>query len=108
MGVRPEVTGNENEDEFIKMAITILKHSTARKDIAAGTANGLYVSADSDPGKVAGAIANYVRDDLGVFCSAVGPYAILRAVQSITLARRYLANTVVALYFAPQFEQDHR
>jgi len=106
--LQPEAIGEDIDDESTRLAILPCRRSSIRKEIEAAQGSQLYVSTESDPGKVAGAIANAVRKQTGVFCSAVGPYAVSVAIQSIMLARRYLTNDVAALYFTPQFQQDNK
>eukprot|EP00929_Paragymnodinium_shiwhaense_P060728 TRINITY_DN3031_c0_g1_i2.p1 TRINITY_DN3031_c0_g1~~TRINITY_DN3031_c0_g1_i2.p1 ORF type:complete len:464 (+),score=109.41 TRINITY_DN3031_c0_g1_i2:141-1532(+) len=100
--VRPE----DLDDDSIRLSITIVDDGTIREEIRNSQGDELYVSSESEPGKVAGAIAKRLRESTAVSCTALGPYAMLRAVKSITLARRYLANEVGVIYFAPHFEQE--
>jgi len=63
----------------------------------------LKVSARSNPGAAAGAIANSVRETGEVQMQVVGPRAVNQAVKAIAIARGYLATSGVDLYFTPGF-----
>ncbi len=63
----------------------------------------LKVSARSNPGAAAGAIANSVRERGEAYLQVVGPRAVNQAVKAIAIARGYLAPSGVDLYFTPGF-----
>ncbi len=63
----------------------------------------LRVSSLSNPGAVAGAIANSVRELGGVDAQVIGPRAVNQAVKAIAIARGYVASSGVDLYFIPSF-----
>ena len=63
----------------------------------------LKVSARSNPGATAGAIANGIRESGEAHLQVVGPRAVNQAVKAIAIARGYLATSGVDLYFTPEF-----
>jgi stage V sporulation protein S len=63
----------------------------------------LKVSSGSDPGAVAGAIANGIRERGQTEMQVIGPRAVNQAVKAIAIARGYLAASAVDLYFVPNF-----
>lgn len=66
-------------------------------------ASELTVKPDSDPYKVAGAIAGKVRDQERVSITALGPEAVYNTVQAIAVSRTYLADDRIDIKFSPQF-----
>lgn len=66
-------------------------------------AETLRVSATSDPGKVAGAIAGVIRDAGRVELSAIGAGAVNQAVKAIGIARGYVAPSGLNLVCIPSF-----
>lgn len=77
--------------------------ASIRDQLDTDSAMQLYVSSESDPGKVAGAIARSARSGGGIYCTAMGPQAILRVAKSIFLARKYLEADAIFPYFVPEF-----
>lgn len=63
----------------------------------------LKVSSTSDPGAVAGAIANGIRQAGQAELQVIGPRAVNQAVKAVAIARAYLAASGVDLYFTPSF-----
>jgi stage V sporulation protein S len=63
----------------------------------------LKVSSTSDPGAVAGAIANGIRQQGETELQVIGPRAVNQAVKAVAIARSYLAASGVDLYFTPAF-----
>ena len=63
----------------------------------------LKVSASSDPGSAAGAIANGMREHGSTEIQVIGPRAVNQAVKAIAIARGYLAASGVDLYCVPSF-----
>jgi len=63
----------------------------------------LKVSANSNPGSTAGAIANGVREHGATEIQVIGPRAVNQAVKAIAIARGYLAASGVDLYCVPSF-----
>jgi len=60
---------------------------------------------NSDPKKVAGAIAGKIRDGERVGITGVGPHAVTHAVESIYKSREYLMGDRIDVKFAPRFEE---
>lgn len=69
------------------------------------TAEVLTVKRESDPYKVAGAIAGRLRDAKVVALISVGPDAVFHAVEAVAIARRYMAEDQVDIKFCPFFQQ---
>jgi len=65
----------------------------------------LLVKPQSNPGKVAGAIAGRLRDDAAVALQAVGPEPVFHTVRAISLARRYLADDNIDIVFSPAWSE---
>jgi stage V sporulation protein S len=65
--------------------------------------NQLKVSSTSDPGAVAGAIANGIRQQGETEIQVIGPRAVNQAVKAVAIARAYVAASGVDLYFTPGF-----
>jgi len=63
----------------------------------------LRVSSGSNPGSVAGAIANSIRELGEAEVQVIGPRAVNQAVKAIAIARGYLAASGIDLYFIPSF-----
>jgi stage V sporulation protein S len=63
----------------------------------------LKVSAQSDPNKVAGAVASIIRSGKGVEIQAIGAGAVNQGVKSIAIARGYLAPNGVDICCVPAF-----
>ncbi len=63
----------------------------------------LRVSANSDPGATAGAIANGVRECGSAEIHVIGPRAVNQAVKAIAIARGYVAPSGLDLYCTPSF-----
>ena len=63
----------------------------------------LRVSAGSDPGATAGAIANGIRESGVAEIQVIGPRAVNQAVKAIAIARGYLAASGVDVYCIPGF-----
>jgi stage V sporulation protein SpoVS len=76
--------------------------STEATAAAAEVANLLLVSATSDPGHVAGAMAGCVRGDACPVLQAIGTEATYAAVKALAIAGRYLADEGLALAAEPQ------
>lgn len=69
------------------------------------TAEVLTVKRESDPYKVAGAIAGRLRDNKVVALISVGPEAVFHAVEAVAIARRYMAEDQMDIKFSPFFQQ---
>lgn len=65
----------------------------------------LTVKRDSDPYKVAGAIAGRLRENKVVALISVGPDAVFHAVEAVAVARRYMAEDQMDIKFSPFFQQ---
>jgi stage V sporulation protein S len=65
--------------------------------------NTLRVSARSDPGATAGAIAHGVRECGEAEIQAIGPRAVNQAIKAIAVARGYVAASGIDLYCVPSF-----
>jgi stage V sporulation protein S len=63
----------------------------------------LKVAAHSDPGIVAGAIANNIREGKQVEMIAMGPNAVNQAVKALAIARDYLKKEFIELAIRPEF-----
>ena len=63
----------------------------------------LKVSSTSDPGAVAGAIANGIRQQGETELQVIGPRAVNQAVKAVAIARAYVAASGADLYFTPSF-----
>lgn len=65
----------------------------------------LKVSAESKPHKVAGAIANEIRQVGTVLVTAIGAGAVNQAVKAIAIARGYIAPSGADLVATPGFSE---
>lgn len=65
----------------------------------------LLVKPNSEPGKVAGAIAGRLREEKPVALQAVGPEPVFNTVRSISLARRYLSDEGIDIVFSPAWSE---
>lgn len=65
----------------------------------------LSVKHESDPYKVAGAIAARLRDQKEVSLRSVGPDSVFHAVEAIYVTRQYVALDKMDIKFSPVFEQ---
>eukprot|EP00457_Paulinella_chromatophora_P005638 gb/GEZN01005655.1/.p1 GENE.gb/GEZN01005655.1/~~gb/GEZN01005655.1/.p1 ORF type:complete len:285 (+),score=27.26 gb/GEZN01005655.1/:688-1542(+) len=65
--------------------------------------NDMRVAGDSDVVKVAGAIANQVREDQRVSMLGIGPRSVCQAVLSICLAKKMLQEDNIRISFKPEF-----
>ena len=63
----------------------------------------LRVSASSDPGAAAGAIANGIRECGSAEIHVIGPRAVNQAIKAIAIARGYVAPSGLDLYCSPSF-----
>jgi len=63
----------------------------------------LKVSSTSDPGAVAGAVANGIREGGEIEIDVIGPRAVNQAVKAIAIARGYVAASGIDLYCVPRF-----
>lgn len=63
----------------------------------------LKVSAQSNPGKVAGALAGTIRENGGAEIQAIGAGALNQAVKAIAIARGFVAPQGVDLIVIPAF-----
>eukprot|EP00039_Didymoeca_costata_P018753 m.334801 g.334801 ORF g.334801 m.334801 type:complete len:266 (+) comp17443_c0_seq1:65-862(+) len=61
----------------------------------------LIVKPNTDPFKVAGAIAGRIRDGNDVGIQVVGPEPVFKAIESIAIAGKYLKQDSVKLTFGP-------
>lgn len=97
---------SEQDHKSAKLIVSLAADNWARDLIAEVEVSGaeeLYVSSDSYPAKVAGAIAKNVRAGRMQVCTAMGAKAILQACRSIALAGGFLENGPSDLCFAPDF-----
>ena len=65
----------------------------------------LKIRSESEPGKVAGAIAVFIKEGKKVKLQAIGAGAVNQAVKSIITARGFLALDGVNLYCIPAFTE---
>jgi stage V sporulation protein S len=65
----------------------------------------LRIGKDSNSGKVAGAIAERVRQGIRVQLTGVGPDAVCNAVTAIAIARKYLSEDGVDIAFQAAFNK---
>lgn len=63
----------------------------------------LKVSAKSRPNAVAGALADYIREDGAAVLQAIGPGALNQAVKAVAIARGFLASNGIDLICTPGF-----
>ncbi len=63
----------------------------------------LKVSARSNPGAVAGAVAGVIRQQGCVEVQAIGAGAVNQAVKAVAIARGYVAPSGLDLYCIPAF-----
>lgn len=63
----------------------------------------LKVSSTSNPSKVAGALANVIRENEEVELTAVGAGALNQAIKSIIICRGFIAPSGVNLVVIPSF-----
>lgn len=63
----------------------------------------LKVKNDSDPNKIAGAIAKCINENKSVEVQAVGAGAVNQAVKASIIARSFVANQGINLYIIPAF-----
>lgn len=64
----------------------------------------LKVGSNTQPGKLAGAIAGIVREDGKVEAQSVGAAALNKLVKAVVLARRFVITEGIDLYMVPSFE----
>jgi len=65
----------------------------------------LRVASGSDVRRLAGAIANRMREGGPVSMTAIGPFAVNQAVKAIIIADRYLEDDKIDLAFVPSFSE---
>lgn len=63
----------------------------------------LKVSSSSNPSKVAGALANVIREEKGVELQAVGAGALNQAIKAVIICRGFIAPSGVNLVVIPSF-----
>jgi stage V sporulation protein S len=63
----------------------------------------IKVSGTSRTSAVAGAIAGVVRENKRAEVQAIGASAVNQAVKAMTLAKGYLVNDGLDIYFVPEF-----
>eukprot|EP00051_Salpingoeca_urceolata_P015760 m.205882 g.205882 ORF g.205882 m.205882 type:complete len:237 (+) comp18492_c1_seq6:80-790(+) len=63
----------------------------------------LTIKRDSDPYKVAGAVAGRIREGKQVSVTALGPEPVFRAIETIAISRRYLKGNGTDVAFSPEF-----
>jgi len=63
--------------------------------------DALTITNKTEPSKLAGALAGRVRERKRVSLSAIGPKGVMRAVETIAVARSYLKNENIDLKFTP-------
>ncbi|MGM9834775.1 MAG: stage V sporulation protein S [Bacilli bacterium] len=63
----------------------------------------LKVSSSSNPSKVAGALANVIRENSSVELQAVGAGALNQAIKAIIICRGFIAPSGVNLVVIPSF-----
>lgn len=91
---------NGSPQTAIRMPVAARPGRAESTDVTAddaGKTDLLLVSATSDPGRVAGAIAGCVRDDACPVLQAIGPEATYAAIKALAIAGRYLADEKMAL-----------
>jgi stage V sporulation protein S len=85
----------------------ILRKSAAapknQQNTAVADATELRVSANSEAGPVAGAIANTVREGQRVVLLGIGPESVSICVLALSTARKYLADDGIDISFRPEF-----
>lgn len=89
----------EEENDFIQ--ISMRKVSALRTSLAETSA--IKVAGASVPAKVAGSIANGIRQGERIAVTAMGAGSVHQAVAAIILARRYLKNDGMGLHFRSSF-----
>merc|ERR1719436_557818 len=97
---------DDSEDEAtMRMLVTTLydRSNRSKGSKKKGAGGALRVSSSSEPSKVAGAIAMRTREGTPTFVEAMGPQAVLCAIRSISLARKYLEQESCQLGLAPEF-----
>lgn len=94
---------SEDSSSCVMRLLVSVSDNSVREQLDSKQAMQLYVSSESDPGKVAGAIARSARSGGQICCTAMGPQAVLRAAKSVFLARRYLEADVIYPYIVPEF-----
>lgn len=90
--------------------MSIFGNNIIRKQLnpTGGTIIELFrISADSQPGRVAGAIARKLRGDGFAEVQAVGAAAVNQAVKSVATARLYLLDDGLDLQTIPVFVEIH-
>lgn len=92
-----EFQGRDSPEATITLS-RIQEHPQA--DIVA---EELTVKKDSDPYKVAGAVAGRVREGKRVQLIGLGPDAVFRCIETLAVGRRYLSKDGMDLTFAPEF-----
>ena len=69
----------------------------------APTLNILKVKSDSDPNKVAGALAGTIREQRRAEMQTIGAGALNQAIKAIAIARGYLAPSGLDIWCYPAF-----
>lgn len=95
----------EYQDSPMTASVKLYVFKKARRSDLSHVSEQMFVNASSDPPKVAGYIANCMRQSqLGRICvTAAGAQAMLRALKSIYLARHYLQEDALDLSIVPEF-----
>lgn len=89
----------EEDKDFVQFS---MRKVSALRNTLAETAS-LKVASSSVPSKVAGSIANSIRQGERISVTAMGAGSVNQAVGAIILARRYLKGDGMGLHFRPSF-----
>jgi stage V sporulation protein S len=79
-------------------------HATPATNAAGTEEEPLRIASESDPNKVAGALAGLVREDKRIiFAVAIGAGADHQFVKAVAVAKGYLASSGLTLMISPAF-----
>lgn len=103
----PEYYWN-TETARVQLTLSAAGNGELDKFIECKDAMPCYVSSNSSPEKVAGAVANGVREGRQMFLAAMGPYCVFMAVKSMFLASQFLLSDQKRVRFAPEFADTEK
>jgi len=98
----PEYCHN-SETLKLKMSLSTIAGEGVRNMSNSKAALPLYVSANTQRDKVAGALANRVRSKSQVFLAAMGPQTVNISLKCVYLANRFLIDDSMRIRMAPEF-----
>lgn len=103
--ILPERDASSGDVSELEVVLEVSCTSTdwIRPEIENSKAWELYVKSDSLPSRVAGAIANNVREESPVYLTSMGKNAALQMMRSVALAREYLESGGHDIFVAPEF-----